>query len=60
MVGIRITNKRRRAIVGTAFIAPWIIGFLVFSLRPMIYALYLSFHQVKVTPLGIKTEYTGW
>jgi ABC-type sugar transport system permease subunit len=60
MIGIRITNKRRRAIIGTAFVAPWIIGFLVFSLRPMIYALYLSFQHVKVTPLGIKTEFTGW
>ncbi|WP_308636199.1 carbohydrate ABC transporter permease [Paenibacillus silvisoli] len=60
MAAIRITNKRRKALVGMAFIAPWIIGFFIFALRPMIYALFLSFQKVKVTPLGIKTEYVGW
>ncbi|RAP73815.1 carbohydrate ABC transporter permease [Paenibacillus montanisoli] len=60
MASFRLTNKRRKALVGMAFIAPWIIGFFLFALRPMIYALYLSFQKVKVTPLGIKTDYVGW
>jgi ABC-type sugar transport system permease subunit len=60
MAGIRITNTRRRAMVGMAFVGPWIAGFFVFSLWPMIYSLYLSFRNVKVTPLGIKTEYVKW
>ncbi|REE85343.1 carbohydrate ABC transporter membrane protein 1 (CUT1 family) [Paenibacillus taihuensis] len=59
-IRIRMTNKRRKALVGTAFISPWIIGFFIFALRPMIYSLYLSFQKVKVTPLGIKTNYVGW
>ncbi|MBP3965528.1 carbohydrate ABC transporter permease [Paenibacillus lignilyticus] len=60
MAAIRMTNKRRKALVGTAFVAPWILGFFLFALRPMIYSLYLSFQKVKVTPLGIKTDYVGW
>ena len=60
MAGIRITNSRRKAMVGMAFVLPWIIGFFVFSLYPMIRSLYFSFHNVKVTPLGIKTEYVKW
>ena len=34
---------RREAIEGYLFILPWILGFLVFRLGPMIYSLFLSF-----------------
>lgn len=33
----------KRAATGYYFIAPWIIGFLVFTAGPMIYSIYLSF-----------------
>ena len=33
----------REGLIGTLFIAPWLIGFLVFSLGPMLASLYLSF-----------------
>jgi multiple sugar transport system permease protein len=35
--------NRREAMAGYAFIAPWIIGFLVFTLGAMIYSLVISF-----------------
>ena len=34
---------RRRDLVGYAFLAPWLIGFLCFSLGPVLASLYLSF-----------------
>jgi multiple sugar transport system permease protein len=34
---------RREAIEGYLFILPWILGFLVFRLGPMLYSLFLSF-----------------
>lgn len=33
----------RRDVVGYAFLAPWLIGFVVFSLGPVLASLYLSF-----------------
>ena len=42
------------------FIAPWIVGYAVFTLWPMAYSLYLSFHNVRVTPRGIRTAAVGW
>jgi len=35
--------NRREALAGYAFIAPWAIGFLIFSLGTMIYSLVISF-----------------
>ncbi|OME76528.1 ABC transporter permease [Paenibacillus sp. FSL A5-0031] len=55
-----MTNKRRKAIIGLAFVSPWIVGFFVFTLYPMLYSLFLSFHQVKITPVGVKTKYIGF
>ncbi|MFC7619226.1 carbohydrate ABC transporter permease [Microlunatus sp. GCM10028923] len=35
--------RLRRSLVGYAFLTPWLIGFVVFTLGPMIASLYLSF-----------------
>ncbi|WP_199924967.1 carbohydrate ABC transporter permease [Paenibacillus sp. IHBB 10380] len=59
MAKMKITNKRRKAIIGLTFVSPWIVGFLIFTLYPMIHSMFLSFHQVKITPVGIKTVYIG-
>ena len=40
--------QRREAIEGYLWIAPWIIGFLVFSLGPILASFYLSFTQYKI------------
>ena len=34
--------------MGFLFISPWIVGFLVFTLGPMIYSLYLSFTKYNI------------
>lgn len=50
------TLQQRNAIKGYAFLSPWIIGFLVFVAYPIVYAIILSFNQIRLQPTG--TEYT--
>ncbi len=40
--------QRREAIEGYIWISPWVIGFLVFSLGPIIASLYLSFTEYSI------------
>jgi multiple sugar transport system permease protein len=49
--------NRREAVAGYLFIAPWIVGFLVFTLGAMIYSLVISFSRFNLaqntaTPVG--------
>jgi len=39
---------RRKHLIGYAFIAPWLIGFLVFVLGPFVVSIYLSFTRYEV------------
>ncbi len=50
--------QRREAIEGYLWISPWVIGFLVFSLGPIIASAYLSFTEYKIagTPVWIGLE----
>lgn len=41
-------KKRRDLIHGYLFIAPWLIGFFVFTLFPLLYSFYLSFTDYNV------------
>jgi multiple sugar transport system permease protein len=43
-----LNYRRREAIGGFLFIAPWIVGFLVFTLGPIIASLYFSFTNYQV------------
>ena len=44
----RSRRARRDAIAGYLYILPWILGFLFFTLGPMLTSLYLSFHHYSV------------
>ncbi|HEX6289622.1 MAG TPA: sugar ABC transporter permease [Herpetosiphonaceae bacterium] len=48
----------REAITGWLFAMPWIIGFIVFTLGPMIFSLYTSFTRYNITtaPVWIGME----
>ena len=46
LMGTRM--QRREAIEGYLWISPWIIGFVVFSLGPIIASAYLSFTKYKI------------
>lgn len=45
--------------LGYMFFIPWLIGFLVFTLFPFIYTIYLSFHKVNLNVLGWTTVFNG-
>lgn len=51
-------TRRREAIQGYLFISPWIIGFLVFTLGPMIASLFYSFtlYNIQQAPRWIGLE----
>ena len=40
--------RRREAIEGYLFISPWIVGLLLFTLAPVIFALYISFTSYDI------------
>lgn len=40
-----LTERQKESIAGWLFISPWIIGFVVFTLGPLLYAIVLSFFQ---------------
>ena len=52
-----MTIRARRAITGYIFILPFILGFLVFMVRPLFNSLYMSFCEVN--PNGLTMEWTG-
>jgi oligogalacturonide transport system permease protein len=55
-----LTNKKRNAITGVLFILPWIIGFGVFVIYPLIRSVYFSFNNVKYSgKLGYIYEWVG-
>ena len=50
-----LTMQQRRARTGYMFILPFIIGFLLFMIKPMIQSLIMSFNIVKLEPgIGYK------
>lgn len=51
--------QRRKAISGYLFIAPFIIGFLAFMVKPLFQSLYMSFCTVEVSPNGIHNVFKG-
>lgn len=58
---IRGSRKKRDAIYGYMFISLWIIGFLIFTLYPMFYSLYLSFNVAYYSlQSGVVTTYVGF
>ncbi|MGD6961076.1 carbohydrate ABC transporter permease [Fictibacillus phosphorivorans] len=54
----RLGNNRN--LTGMLFVSPWIIGFLVFTAFPLLYSLFLSFQEVKITTDGIKTNFVSF
>jgi multiple sugar transport system permease protein len=61
-----LNPARREALEGFLYITPWVVGFLVFALGPMLASLYLSFTQYSILRppefIGLKnfeTVFTG-
>ena len=46
-----ISFERRRTIEGVTFMTPWIIGFICFTLIPLVLSIRTSFYITKLTDL---------
>jgi ABC-type sugar transport system permease subunit len=50
----------REALLGLAFVGIWIIGFLLFTLIPLIQTFNFSMNQVTVEATGIRLDFIKW
>lgn len=55
----RLKAKISRNLEGTLFIAPWMLGFMIFLAFPLGFSFYMSFHKVKILPGGMQYEFNG-
>lgn len=54
----RLTYRQRHTLWALLFLSPWIVGFFVFMIGPMIWSLWLSFTDYD--PLVVETSFLGW
>ncbi len=59
-INIKIKNRRREAMAGFAFVFIWIIGYLIFSLYPVFYSLYLSLFKVRLDGQDIRLAFVAF
>ena len=55
----RLTLKGRESLIGRLFVLPFYIGFIVFSVAPLIETMKMMFHNVKIDFGGFAMEYVG-
>lgn len=55
-----LTLRTREALYGYGFILLWIVGFLLFTLVPLLETFHYSLHRVTVTAEGIRLEFVQW
>ena len=53
------TYQQRQDRTGYMFMAPWILGFLLFTLFPFVYTIYLSFTNVSRSVYGFDIKWMG-
>lgn len=54
-----LTNKKRNILIGFSFLSPWLIGFLSFTLYPLIYSVILSVCDLNLELKGINFSFSG-
>ncbi|NMM51720.1 carbohydrate ABC transporter permease [Paenibacillus aquistagni] len=59
MSRFKLKARTSRHLEALVFIAPWVIGFLLFMAFPLGFSLYMSLHKVTVLPTGLKYDYQG-
>lgn len=56
----RLSFQRKTALWGILFLLPWLLGFFLLFLTPMIEMIMYSFNDVKIVPLGgVSKEFLG-
>jgi len=58
--GANILSAKMQNRMGYLFMAPWLIGFIIFTGIPFFATIYLSFFAVEQNILGFSTEFVGW
>ncbi|HZG85816.1 sugar ABC transporter permease [Paenibacillus sp.] len=51
---------KKKQLYGFLFVLPWIVGFLLFFARPFVTSLLYAFHNMEMTPEGLKGTFVGW
>lgn len=54
-----LSLRTKDALLGGAFMSPWLIGVLVFTMFPLLYSIWLSLCQVEFSADGIITSFVG-
>lgn len=57
---LKLTVERKKGLAGFAFIIPWLIGFAIFFIRPMIASLQYSFQYFDPQTLEFVPLESGW
>ncbi len=57
---LRIGLVTRRELKGYIFLLPWLIGFAMFFVVPLVQSVIYSLNDVKVTANGLKMTWVGW
>lgn len=55
-----LTLRTREALNGYGFVLPWLVGFALFTLLPLVETFRYSLHQVTVGAEGISLEFVRW
>ncbi|WP_062052238.1 carbohydrate ABC transporter permease [Bacillus sp. JCM 19034] len=50
----------RKSLYGYLFISPWIVGFLLLVMWPMIQSIYFSLNNMRITPAGLQFRFAGF
>jgi len=56
----RMSLQKRKNLAGYLFVAPWLLGVIIFVLYPFYQTIMLSFHQVLMFPTGMHLEFVGF
>lgn len=56
---LKMSRKARENVLGYAFVSIWIIGFLIFTLIPIVRTFLFSFHKITITADGIRQSFIG-
>lgn len=57
---MRIPYEKKKALVGVGFCVPWILGFLLLFLGPLVQSIYYAFQDMTITPGGFDVTFAGW
>ncbi|KIL39934.1 hypothetical protein SD70_17100 [Gordoniibacillus kamchatkensis] len=55
----RLGLERRKMLAGYVYIAPWLVGFVLFMVYPLVYSLWISFHDVEGVG-SFRLKYVGF